>query len=65
MENKAELKILPSGALQIKGNFVIFDASGKEIQATDPAFLCTCGNSKIKPFCDGSHKGKGLTGWFK
>ena len=62
---KTEVKILPSGSLQIKGNFIIIDASGKEIKATDPAFLCTCGNSKIKPYCDGSHKSKSSTGWFK
>jgi len=65
MENKTELKILPSGTIQIKGNFNIIDSTGKEIQSSDPAFLCTCGDSKIKPFCDGSHKSKGSTGWFK
>jgi|APIni6443716594_1056825.scaffolds.fasta_scaffold61024_2 CDGSH-type Zn-finger protein len=65
MENKTELKILPSGSLQIKGNFIIIDQAGQEIKATDPAFLCTCGKSNIKPFCDGSHKSSGSKGWFK
>ncbi len=32
-----------------------FDLSGKETFA-----LCRCGESKSRPFCDGSHKGCGF-----
>lgn len=28
---------------------------GKAVEKTDPAYLCRCGHSKKKPFCDGSH----------
>jgi CDGSH-type Zn-finger protein len=34
--------------------------SGKVIETRDPIFLCRCGGSKNKPFCDGSHRRVGL-----
>ncbi len=33
-----------------------FDTAGKETIA-----LCRCGESKNRPFCDGSHKASGFT----
>jgi len=32
----------------------------KEEQAGN-VFICMCGNSKNLPYCDGSHKGSGVT----
>jgi iron-binding CDGSH zinc finger protein len=29
--------------------------------ALDPLYLCRCGQSRNKPFCDGSHKDAGFT----
>jgi CDGSH-type Zn-finger protein len=34
---------------------------GLEVQAGQKYFWCACGRSKAQPFCDGSHKGTGLT----
>ncbi|HEX3625045.1 MAG TPA: CDGSH iron-sulfur domain-containing protein [Verrucomicrobiae bacterium] len=33
------------------------------VQQTDPGtyWWCACGRSKSQPFCDGSHKGTGLS----
>jgi CDGSH iron-sulfur domain-containing protein 3 len=33
------------------------------VQPTEPGtyYWCACGKSKAQPFCDGSHKGSGLT----
>ena len=46
----------PQGPFQIDGNSLLH---GKEEIASDkskPVFLCRCGQSSNKPFCDGSHK---------
>lgn len=32
---------------------------GKTFESKDPMFLCRCGHSKHKPFCDGSHETSG------
>ena len=32
-----------------------------EVEAGKAYFWCACGRSQKQPFCDGSHKGTGLT----
>jgi CDGSH-type Zn-finger protein len=32
-----------------------------DVEAGKNYFWCACGRSKAQPFCDGSHKGTGLT----
>jgi len=32
-----------------------------EVEAGKTYFWCACGRSATQPFCDGSHKGTGLT----
>lgn len=32
-----------------------------EVEAGQNYFWCACGLSKSQPFCDGSHKGSGIT----
>jgi CDGSH iron-sulfur domain-containing protein 3 len=32
-----------------------------EVEAGKSYFWCSCGKSASQPFCDGSHKGSGLT----
>lgn len=32
-----------------------------EVEAGKKYFWCACGRSKNQPFCDGSHKGTGIT----
>ena len=38
------------------------NAAGDDVTKTGPAFLCRCGQSRNKPFCDGSHKRVGFDG---
>jgi len=56
----AEFKVLKNGPLQVNGEFVIKSMGGKVIESRNPVFLCRCGGSKNKPFCDGSHRKFGL-----
>lgn len=48
------------GPLKIDGNVEICTGTGKRIAKVEKSFLCRCGASKNKPFCDGSHKGIGF-----
>ena len=46
------------GPLLVRGPFKLLDQDGNEI---DPGregtiALCRCGKSRLRPFCDGSHK---------
>lgn len=45
------------GPLLVRGPVTLLEASGKEIAARrKTAALCRCGKSKLRPFCDGTHK---------
>jgi len=48
---------IKNGPLKMEGEFNLVDSSGKafEMPAGKPAFLCRCGHSANKPFCDGQH----------
>ena len=49
------------GPLLVRGPIRLVAADGSAIACDrDPIALCRCGRSKIKPFCDGTHK---LTGF--
>ena len=49
-----------NGPVEVRGALEITGGSGKRVHRGTRAFLCRCGASKNKPFCDGSHKGIGF-----
>jgi CDGSH-type Zn-finger protein len=51
------LAITPTkdGPLMVEGNLEICCADGRVIEKTVKTWLCRCGHSANKPFCDGSH----------
>ena len=55
-----EITRVPNGPLKVIGNLEITTGTGRKIAQAEKAFLCRCGTSKNKPFCDGSHKGAGF-----
>jgi CDGSH-type Zn-finger protein len=57
------LKVTPTkdGPLQVEGALEICSASGRTISRTMETWLCRCGHSANKPFCDGSHAKVGFT----
>lgn len=62
MENNNTLfKIIAGGPLRVSGQFRIQGPDGRIIQKEEPVFLCRCGDSSNKPFCDGSHKQNGFS----
>lgn len=43
------------GPLWVKGNIPIVSADDKQYEPRNRVTLCSCGKSRNKPFCDGSH----------
>jgi CDGSH-type Zn-finger protein len=57
------VRVRDNGPLMIEGPVKVLDGAGQEfpIDPTKPAiFLCRCGQSAKKPFCDGAHKANGF-----
>jgi CDGSH-type Zn-finger protein len=50
------------GPYCVSGQVVLKDDRGNEIdlEGQDPIYLCRCGQSGNKPFCDGSHEKSGF-----
>ena len=48
--------VRPNGPLQCEGDITVLDAEGTVLLRDNEAWLCRCGASKDKPWCDGSHK---------
>ncbi|WP_240547475.1 CDGSH iron-sulfur domain-containing protein [Mesorhizobium tianshanense] len=51
-----------NGPLKLEGNVEIVTGTGHTVDRTTRTFLCRCGHSANKPFCDGSHKRVGFVG---
>ena len=59
MENPDPVVITPyrDGPLIVRGPVRLQDMHGREIEMKrDTVALCRCGKSRIRPFCDGTHK---------
>jgi CDGSH-type Zn-finger protein/uncharacterized Fe-S cluster protein YjdI len=54
------IKPLPDGPLLANGNLSIRAASGRLAWEGTQTALCRCGQSRNKPFCDGSHRKAGF-----
>jgi CDGSH-type Zn-finger protein/uncharacterized Fe-S cluster protein YjdI len=55
---KLRINVSENGPIGVSGNFEIRDEAGETVfQAENrTAWLCRCGGSNAKPFCDGTHK---------
>jgi CDGSH-type Zn-finger protein len=53
----AEITPYRDGPLLVRGPFTLRDQDGNEIATErETIALCRCGKSRIRPFCDGTHK---------
>lgn len=64
----AEVRVRPleNGPVEVTGPIVLVDAGGAATTPSEsPIYLCRCGQSADKPFCDGTHKKIGFRapGW--
>ena len=57
VEEPARITPYRDGPYIVRGNFVITDQQGNEIDARRRTVaLCRCGRSQMRPFCDGTHR---------
>ena len=55
------VKVIKDGPYEVKGAVQLVDAkSGAFTLNEDPIYLCRCGQSATKPFCDGTHSSLGF-----
>ena len=55
-----EVTPIPNGPLKVAGSHEITCGTGRAVKRGGMAFLCRCGASGNKPFCDGTHRTNGF-----
>lgn len=55
-----DLQPLADGPLKLVGSIEVVTGTGQTVNRATQLFLCRCGASKNKPYCDGSHKAAGF-----
>ena len=48
------------GPYEVTGEFTVLDHSGNPYKQRRKVFLCRCGASSNKPYCDGTHVSVGF-----
>ena len=48
------------GPLKVSGNLEVVSGTGHTVNRVVETFLCRCGQSRNKPYCDGSHRKAGF-----
>ncbi|MBI2964408.1 MAG: CDGSH iron-sulfur domain-containing protein [Deltaproteobacteria bacterium] len=55
------IRTLKDGPYEVRGAIALLDGSRAEFTLPEePIYLCRCGQSANRPFCDGSHKRVGF-----
>ena len=54
----AKITVNNNGSLRIEGEIELFDSNGNkfDLGGREKIGFCRCGESKNKPFCDGTHR---------
>ena len=56
------VEVQKDGPLKVSGLTAFYNSRGEAITARKTVFLCRCGDSRNRPFCDGTHVQTGFTG---
>ena len=56
------IELRPNGPIVVNNECLIKHSDGREETRSAKVFLCRCGASSNKPFCDGTHKTTGFVG---
>ena len=60
-EGDTVIRSLKNGPYEVCGDIELCIGDDSGLSGDDPYYLCRCGASENKPFCDGSHKQIGFT----
>jgi CDGSH iron-sulfur domain-containing protein 3 len=55
-KSQAVIEVIDSGPLKITGNIILKDLKRDIEDSSGEIWLCRCGKSGNKPYCDESHK---------
>jgi CDGSH-type Zn-finger protein/uncharacterized Fe-S cluster protein YjdI len=55
-----EVKPVVNGPLMVTGRLEVESGTGRYVERVEKTWLCRCGHSSKKPFCDGTHKAIGF-----
>lgn len=61
-EEKAVFKVNAGGPLEVSGSFELKIPGKGMVLQKETIYLCRCGGSSNKPYCDSSHKRNGFSG---
>lgn len=53
--SETKITITNNAPYKIEGDFIINDNGGVQDIVNSIIYLCSCGQSQKKPYCDGSH----------
>ena len=60
-KSETRITVYPDGPLLVRGPIDLQSEDGTQIEVDRPVIaLCRCGLSRIRPFCDGTHKQAGF-----
>ena len=62
MSSTPEIDCRPNGPLKVTNLAELRNSKGELLPTEPVVFLCRCGGSANKPFCDGTHKKNGFSG---
>jgi CDGSH-type Zn-finger protein len=61
--SEVTVTVTENGPYKVVGGIELLDADGSAVETRGAAvFLCRCGGSTTKPFCDGTHSKIGFQG---
>lgn len=61
IKEKTRFRVIENGPLEVIGDFSIKGIDGKIPETEDKVYLCRCGASQKRPFCDGEHRKIGFS----
>lgn len=59
-----KITVIQDGPYKVEGDLEMTDDDGRTVKTREgkAVFLCRCGQSSTKPFCDGTHNDIGFSG---